>query len=263
VTVAMLGIPSAGAADPVVSLHLQAAPRFNVGAQTTIDDLCGFGNPYTYVRVPVTVGWSASASSGIKGYDVTLLDFIGGNPAVFQTAHNISWVADNYDGSCGGGSAEQWGWQVTAIDNAGETQTGTFSYSINLTRFDNTSGTGFTSGTWTFGSAWKVSTCLCADGGAQTFTRTKWAHGDWVETATAGGHAALVMPEGPGRGRARILVDGVLRATVDTYAAVNTNRVVVWDSGPLTAGTHHIRVVNLATPGHPRIDVNGMLTSQS
>jgi hypothetical protein len=244
VTVAMLGIPSAGATGPVVSLHLQAAPRFNVGAQTTIDDLCGFGNPYTYVRV-------------------TLLDFIGGNPAVFQTAHNISWVADNYDGSCGGGSAEQWGWQVTAVDNAGETQTGTFSYSINLTRFDNTSGTGFTSGTWTFGPAWKVSACLCADGGAQTFTRKKWAHGDWVETTTAGGHAALVMAEGPGRGRARILVDGVLRATVDTYAAVNKNRVVVWDSGPLSAGTHHIRVVNLATPGHPRIDVNGMLTSQS
>jgi hypothetical protein len=65
-------------------------------------------------------------------------------------------------------------------------------------------------------------------------------------------------PYGPARGRAAIYVDGKYRTTIDTYAPVNGNQVYVWDSGALSKGTHAIKVVDLATPGRPRIDVNAM-----
>jgi hypothetical protein len=43
---------------------------------------------------------------------------------------------------------------------------------------------------------------------------------------------------------------------VDTCAAANTNRVVMWDKGLLGTANHTIKVVNLATAGRPRIDID-------
>jgi hypothetical protein len=76
----------------------------------------------------------------------------------------------------------------------------------------------------------------------------------------AGEHRDLMMATGPARGRADIYLDGVRRATIDTYAPTNGNRVYVWDSGSLSKGSHVIKVVNRATPGRPRIDINAMST---
>ena len=70
----------------------------------------------------------------------------------------------------------------------------------------------------------------------------------------------LVMAKGPGRGMAAVRVDGRQVAVVDTYAPVNTNSQLVW-SGRLGNGHHELRVVNLATPGHPRIDVDAFVWS--
>ena len=60
------------------------------------------------------------------------------------------------------------------------------------------------------------------------------------------------------RGRADVFVDGVKKATVDTHATSTRHRVVVWQ-GLYTRGTHTLRVVNRATPGHPRIDLDTLL----
>ncbi|MGZ8610222.1 MAG: hypothetical protein ACXWZU_12440 [Actinomycetota bacterium] len=64
--------------------------------------------------------------------------------------------------------------------------------------------------------------------------------------------AALAQPGL--RGRASILMDGVLVGTVDTYAPVNTNWIVVFDR-TMTAGTHTLTIANQGTPDRPRIDV--------
>jgi hypothetical protein len=73
------------------------------------------------------------------------------------------------------------------------------------------------------------------------------------------GHVAIVMAEGPGRGRASIRVDGTWFQDVDTYASTNTNRVVVFQM-ELPAGTHSIAIVNHGTAGRPRIDIDAFLT---
>jgi hypothetical protein len=66
---------------------------------------------------------------------------------------------------------------------------------------------------------------------------------------------ALVMDTGPDRGEADVYVDGTLVATVDTYASTARHRVVVWQDrfGP---GTHRLELVNRATEGRPRIDLD-------
>ena len=46
------------------------------------------------------------------------------------------------------------------------------------------------------------------------------------------------MAKGPGRGKAAIYFDNVKVATIDTYAAANTNRVITWDKG-LTGSANH------------------------
>ena len=46
--------------------------------------------------------------------------------------------------------------------------------------------------------------------------------------------------------------------TVDTFASVNTNRIVVSAQG-LTAGVHTIAIVNQGTSGRPRIDFDAIL----
>jgi hypothetical protein len=60
-----------------------------------------------------------------------------------------------------------------------------------------------------------------------------------------------------------VYVDGVLKGTVDTYAATSQPRMVVWQTavGGVGASNPTIKIVNLATPGRPRIDLDAVLTN--
>lgn len=69
---------------------------------------------------------------------------------------------------------------------------------------------------------------------------------------------AVVMAKGPNRGQAAVFVDGVKVATANTYSATSVNRTVVWRQ-TLSSAPHSLRVVNLATAGHPRIDVDAFV----
>ena len=51
-------------------------------------------------------------------------------------------------------------------------------------------------------------------------------------------------------------VDGALVATVNTQASQIGMRAVVWSRAWARTGTHTIRIVVAATPGHPRVDVD-------
>lgn len=66
------------------------------------------------------------------------------------------------------------------------------------------------------------------------------------------------MPKSAKRGSASIVVDGKAVATVNTRSATTVNRVVVWQKW-MPAGRHSIKVVNLVTPGHPRVDIDAFL----
>ena len=65
--------------------------------------------------------------------------------------------------------------------------------------------------------------------------------------------------QGPGPRQGCDLLRRPYVTTVDTYASINTNRIVMWDKGLLRTGDHTIKVVNLATSGRPRIDIDAYI----
>jgi hypothetical protein len=73
-------------------------------------------------------------------------------------------------------------------------------------------------------------------------------------------HVALVAHTGPNRGKFKVMVNGNERAVVDTFSATNRPRVVVWQ-GVIRDTDRLVRILNLATPGRPRIDIDAILTN--
>jgi hypothetical protein len=69
-----------------------------------------------------------------------------------------------------------------------------------------------------------------------------------------------VTDEDSQHGSAKVYVDGVLKATVGTKAASKLNRVIAYAFQWASDGAHTLRVVNVATAGHPRVTVDGFLT---
>jgi hypothetical protein len=56
-----------------------------------------------------------------------------------------------------------------------------------------------------------------------------------------------------------VYVDGVLAVTVNLHASTYQAGRTVWAVNFATAGTHTIKIVNLGTSGHPRIDVDAFV----
>ena len=168
-----------------------------------------------------------------------------------------------YDGALGGSDDSHQGWHLKAQDCTGNTTTIDIrtKYETVVAQEDGRDSGGLVDpGTISYGGAWGTTSCTCASWGAMRNTSAKNASVTFTRTYDRDDHVALVMAKGPGHGKAAVYVDGVKVATVDTNARVNTNRVIVFDRW-MTAGTHTVKVVNLATAGHPRIDLDAVLSN--
>ena len=71
---------------------------------------------------------------------------------------------------------------------------------------------------------------------------------------------AWVTDEDSAHGSARVYVDGVLKATVNTRSSPRLTRVIASTFEWASDGAHTLKIVNAATSGHARIDVDGFLT---
>jgi serine protease len=105
--------------------------------------------------------------------------------------------------------------------------------------------------------AWTTTSFSGAWGGTATYTAAANATATFTCTCEA---LAWVSDLGSNHGSAKVYIDGVLKATISTTRSSNTNRVVVYKYGWSTDGKHTIKIVNLATAGKPRINVDGFLT---
>ncbi len=108
----------------------------------------------------------------------------------------------------------------------------------------------------TYRGSWSVSNGSWFSGATTHYTTS--AGSSFTVAVPSWRAVALVMATGPGRGSADIYVDGVLKKTVSTWATSNRNRVVIWQN-IFAGGQHTIRVVNKATSGSPRIDIDAVL----
>ena len=67
---------------------------------------------------------------------------------------------------------------------------------------------------------------------------------------------------GSGNGSASLFVDGTLNATLNEHATATSYRNIVGRWGWTSTGTHTIKIVNSATKGHPRFDLDGVVVFQ-
>jgi hypothetical protein len=193
---------------------------------------------------PIKTAWSATDSKGVTGYTVQRLVSGGTWTTVDLSTATTSSIAQsltlgaNYQyrirASDANGNLSGWAYGPTFA--GGRTQQSSTSVK--------------------FSSGWTTSTVSSASGGSVKYTKTKGAS---VSYTFSGSSIAWVSPKGPARGSADVYVDGVLRATVSLNASSYQAQRIVFAYNWASNGTHTVRVVNRATSGHPRIDVDAFI----
>jgi len=68
-----------------------------------------------------------------------------------------------------------------------------------------------------------------------------------------------VAVRGPTRGSAAVYLDGTYRTTINLYAAAAAPMSIVYAFHWSGNGTHTIRIVNLGTAGHSRVDIDAFV----
>jgi hypothetical protein len=256
----LLGTPAAATTDTTPPVWTKPPTNsMNVGAQVN-PAILGDCDSWS---IPVKVSWTAQdPESGIAHYGYSLYDS-GSEDATItkKTSRNLTtWVVDDV---CGGGGSEQnfYAWNGAGLHSSwlwGD-------QGLKVVQDDSLTQT--LSQPWIrYNGAWSTSACNC------------WSGGTTQKTTQSGASAVLTLPydpfgdgrdyglgvlmaRGPDRGKAAVFVDNVKVATVDTYSSSKLNRTVVWRSTTSKA-TETIKVVNLATPGRPRVDVDAFILLQ-
>ena len=107
-----------------------------------------------------------------------------------------------------------------------------------------------------YSGTWKSASNQYASGGSLRYATRSGASVTYTFT---GAGVAWVAYRGPNRGSARVYVDGVLKKTINLYAATYSAKQVAFAFNWGTTGTHKIRIVAMGTVGHPRIDVDAFV----
>jgi hypothetical protein len=193
--------------------------------------------------VGVTVAWSAtdwSMGSGIATYDVAR-SYDGGAFAVVSSGLTgpalATWLA----------SGHSYRYEARAHDRAGNVGGWAAGITVRGTLLQQWSSPIVYHGTYTTAYSSSYS------GGSLRYMKTGGAYASLTTSARG---LAFVTTRGPGRGSARIYVDGILVATVDLWNATYQYRYVAYAASWSALGTHTLRVVVVGTVGHPRVDID-------
>lgn len=103
---------------------------------------------------------------------------------------------------------------------------------------------------------WSALTEPTASGGGLRQTISPLATATYAFT---GRDVAWVAPRGPGLGRARVFVDGLLVRTIDLLAATDAPRRIVFRRHWAAAASHTIRIVVEGTAGRPLVDLDAFV----
>jgi hypothetical protein len=204
-----------------------------------------YGSAARDVAVPAQVTWSGSDQGwGIERYELQRsLDGAGWRRITLSSPlakQAIQWL----------GAGHTYRYRARAVDKAGNVSAWATGPFIRGRIVSDGAASVTYSGTW----------AVQADSGAlgaalhwSTESGASLTHG-----FSARG-VAYVAQRGPDRGRARVMVDGVLVATVDLRAATEQDRRIVWRRHWSVRGDHVIRIVVEGTTGRPTVTADGLL----
>jgi hypothetical protein len=117
--------------------------------------------------------------------------------------------------------------------NANKTITATFVNSVAVTRYEQTNSLIAKTGTW--------STVTHSSYSAGSLIRSK-IKGNYVTVAFEGTELTWIASTGAGFGTARLTLDGGTSFLVDLYSRTNLTQQEVYNTGPLSAGTHTLKI---------------------
>ena len=117
---------------------------------------------------------------------------------------------------------------------------------------------GFQEGGATYTGSWPSTSFAGAWGGTAKYATAASASATFACASCDA--IAWVTDEDSQHGSAKVYVDGVLKATVNTNTSSKKNRVIAYTFAWAGDGAHTLKIVNAATTGHPRVTVDGFLT---
>jgi hypothetical protein len=234
------------------TLRLEPYARYVVGGTADIT----YDGDSAVWALGFALRWTASDAGGICRQTLTeqSYDTLGGEPdpvlerdtvtsPVSAGARSYAFTENVFDNG-----RVPHRFVVRTTDCAGNTAVST----IALTRVDLREDT---AAEMRYAGTWRTARFGGFSGGT---THYATAAGAIARTTVGGGPVALVMERAASRGSVYVYVDGVRTATVDTHSATTEHRRVVWQE-LLPAGDHTVEVVDRATAGHPRVDLDVVL----
>jgi Concanavalin A-like lectin/glucanases superfamily len=117
---------------------------------------------------------------------------------------------------------------------------------------------GFQEGAASYTGTWRSTSFAGAWGGTARYSTAASASATFHCASCQA--IAWVTDEDSAHGSAKVYVDGVLKTTVNTQSSSTLNRVIAYRFEWANNGAHTLRIVNVATSGHPRVSVDGFLT---
>jgi hypothetical protein len=198
--------------------------------------------------VPVTVAWDAATDigSGVASYE--LQRSVDGH--AWTTMPKASPAARTASLTLPRNRTYQF--QVRAVDVAGNVGAWKPAGTFRLTVSQETSHSlSFLRGTWS------RTTSTSYDGHAARSTRTR---GGVARFKFSGTGFAWVAAVSPVRGSAQVLIDGTLSGTVNTYRTLSAARLMVFGRSTMGSGSHSVEIRALGTSGHPRVDIDALVT---
>ena len=202
----------------------------------------------TSSTAPIRVSWpqAIEPSGVISAYEVERSVDGGGWATVATLAgQTLSWGTS-------GSTGHSYAFRVRAIDGRGLVSARVTSSAIAPRVLSQSSSAVRYAGRWYGHSA------SAAIGGSTKRTKVRGASATLTFT---GRQVAWVGPRGPGRGKVKVYVDGAYVTTVNQWARDSSSRRILFSRTFASGGTHTLKLVNKATAGHPRAEIDAFIVS--
>jgi hypothetical protein len=194
------------------------------------------------IPIRINLGASDTGGSGFGTYDVGRS--VGGG--AYETVATTV-TGSSYDAFIGTGQTYRF--QVRPRDWAGNAGAWKAGVTVLLKLFQESSGVSYS-------GLWKRLTVGGYSGGAVRYNKSAGASATFTFT---GRGVSFVTTKGPTLGKAKIYIDGSYVTTVNLYSSTWQYRFVAFQKTWSSNGTHRIKVVNVGTYGHPRVDIDGFV----
>jgi hypothetical protein len=195
---------------------------------------------------PVKYTWAGSdAQSGIQQYrfneerlEPTPLVYTAFLPAATTSITRTRRLDASYDYAA----------NITVFDRAGNADTGG--------NMSSQFGSVQSSANMTFVKTWSTGSSTNYLGGTTRYATSAGATVTYTCTCRA---LAWITTKASNRGKAEVWVDGVLKATIDTYSSTTKYRQLAYQTSWSANGSHKIMIKVLGTSGRPRVDFDSFL----